>query len=233
MAVLLLWLLDISNNTAMEPFRAFIADTVPEHQQSTGFLMQSVFTGLGITLANISLYLLQQVGWLNQTSAAGIPYWVFGSFYIGAVCSIGSVLVTVLSTPEHEPSPEEMAAIKAQPSGPVHAIKDIGIAIKEMPTPLWQLASVYLFQWYALFVYWQYISHSIVQSVWHSTSADKAAYEQAVALDGAGQRFLQRRYLYFRLRTDVDDAQIRCQIRPRLCRYPCRTRPFGDSAHHR
>ena len=45
-AVLLLWLLDISNNTAMEPFRAFIADTVPEHQQSTGFLMQSVFTGL-------------------------------------------------------------------------------------------------------------------------------------------------------------------------------------------
>ena len=45
MAVLLLWLLDISNNTAMEPFRAFIADTVPEHQQSTGFLMQSVFTG--------------------------------------------------------------------------------------------------------------------------------------------------------------------------------------------
>ena len=112
-AVLLLWLLDISNNTAMEPFRAFIADTVPEHQQSTGFLMQSVFTGLGITLANISLYLLKQVGWLNQTSEVGIPYWVFGSFYIGAVCSIGSVLVTVLSTSEREPSPAEMAAIKA------------------------------------------------------------------------------------------------------------------------
>ena len=183
-AVLLLWLLDISNNTAMEPFRAFIADTVPEHQQSTGFLMQSVFTGLGITLANVSLYIFQQIGWLQQTSEAGIPYWVFGSFYIGAVCSIGSVLITVLSTPEHEPSPEEMAAIKAQPSGPVHAIKDIGTAIKEMPTPLWQLASVYLFQWYALFIYWPYISHSLVKSVWGSTSADSAAYEQAVAWTG-------------------------------------------------
>ena len=101
----------------MEPFRAFIADTVPEQQQSTGFLMQSVFTGLGITLANVSLYIFQQIGWLQQTSEAGIPYWVFGSFYIGAVCSIGSVLVTVLSTAEREPSPEEMAAIKAQPSG--------------------------------------------------------------------------------------------------------------------
>jgi len=141
MAVLLLWLLDISNNTAMEPFRAFIADTV----QSTGFLMQSVFTGLGITLANVSLYIFQQIGWLQQTSEAGIPYWVFGSFYIGAVCSIGSVLVTVLTTPEREPSPQEMAAIKAQPRGPVHAVKEIFSAIKEMPKPLWQLASVYLF----------------------------------------------------------------------------------------
>lgn len=184
MAVLLLWLLDISNNTAMEPFRAFIADTVPENQQSTGFLMQSVFTGLGITLANISLYLLKQVGWLNQTSEVGIPYWVFGSFYIGAICSIGSVLVTVLTTPEREPSPQEMAAIKAQPRDPVHAVKEIFSAIKEMPKPLWQLASVYLFQWYALFIYWQYISHSLVKSVWNSTSADKIAYQEAFAWTG-------------------------------------------------
>ena len=184
MAVLLLWLLDISNNTAMEPFRAFIADTVPENQQSTGFLMQSVFTGLGITLANISLYLLKQIGWLNQTSEVGIPYWVFGSFYIGAVCSIGSVLVTVLTTPEREPSPQEMAAIKAQPRDPVHAVKEIFSAIKEMPKPLWQLASVYLFQWYALFIYWQYISHSLVKSVWNSTSADKIAYQEAFAWTG-------------------------------------------------
>ena len=103
MAVLLLWLLDISNNTAMEPFRAFIADTVPEHQQSTGFLMQSVFTGLGITLANVSLYIFNQIGWFQQTTESGIPYLVFGSFYIGAVCSIGSVLVTVYPRPNMNP----------------------------------------------------------------------------------------------------------------------------------
>lgn len=181
-AVLLLWLLDISNNTAMEPFRAFIADTVPEPQQSTGFLMQSVFTGLGITLANVSLYIFQQIGWLQQTSEAGIPYWVFGSFYIGAVCSIGSVLVTVLSTPEKEPSVEEMAALAAKKEH--SAIGEIFTAIKDMPFALWQLALVYLFQWYALFIYWQYISHSIVQSVWHATAADKHAYEQAVAWTG-------------------------------------------------
>ena len=55
MAVLLLWLLDASNNTAMEPYRAFIADKLPPSQLGKGFLAQSFFTGFGITLANLSL----------------------------------------------------------------------------------------------------------------------------------------------------------------------------------
>ena len=38
MAVLLLWLLDASNNTAMEPYRAFIADKLPPEQHAKGFL---------------------------------------------------------------------------------------------------------------------------------------------------------------------------------------------------
>ena len=38
MAVLLLWLLDASNNTAMEPYRAFIADRLPPAQLGKGFL---------------------------------------------------------------------------------------------------------------------------------------------------------------------------------------------------
>ena len=140
MAVLLLWLLDISNNTAMEPYRAFIADKLPVNQQPTGFLMQSVFTGLGITLANVSLYFFQQ--WIGGESSSGIPYWVYGSFYIGAVCSIGSVLITVFSTKEERPSDEALAAMRAQPRGLIPAVREIGEAIKDMPKPLWQLALV-------------------------------------------------------------------------------------------
>ena len=56
MAVLLLWLLDASNNTAMEPYRAFIADKLPPSQTAKGFLAQSFFTGFGITLPNISMF---------------------------------------------------------------------------------------------------------------------------------------------------------------------------------
>ena len=182
MAVLLLWMLDISNNTAMEPYRAFIADTLPERQQPTGFLMQSVFTGLGITLANVSLYVFQQ--FIGGTTESGIPYWVFGSFYVGAVCSIGSILISVFSTREHRPSDEELAAMRAQPRGLVPAVKDIISAIKDMPKPLWQLALVYLFQWYAMFIYWQYVTHSIAKSVWGATPDNKAVYEQAVGWTG-------------------------------------------------
>ena len=182
MAVLLLWLLDISNNTAMEPYRAFIADKLPVNQQPTGFLMQSVFTGLGITLANVSLYFFQQ--WIGGESSSGIPYWVYGSFYIGAVCSIGSVLITVFFTKEERPSDEALAAMRAQPRGLIPAVREIGEAIKDMPKPLWQLALVYLFQWYAMFIYWQYITLTIAKSVWNAEQGDKQLFEQAVGWTG-------------------------------------------------
>ncbi len=182
MAVLMLWLLDISNNTAMEPYRAFVADTLPTEQQNKGFLMQSVFTGLGVTLAAISMPIFQML--ITGKAESGIPYWVYGSFYVGAICSIGSVLVSVISTPENQLSQEEIAAIRAKPSGFGNALKDIGSAIVEMPKPLRFLGLVYLFQWYALFIYWQFVSLSVAQSVWGVTDVKSAAYEQAAAWTG-------------------------------------------------
>jgi maltose/moltooligosaccharide transporter len=112
MAVILLWLLDASNNTAMEPYRAFIADKLPPSQLGKGFLAQSFFTGLGISLANISLFVFQK--FISGATASGIPYWVVGSFMLGAVCSIGTVLVSVLRTKEIPPSAEELAALRAK-----------------------------------------------------------------------------------------------------------------------
>ena len=59
MAVGLLWILDAANNTAMEPYRAFVADKLDSKQQPTGFLAQSFFTGFGQTLGTLSLFLFQ------------------------------------------------------------------------------------------------------------------------------------------------------------------------------
>ncbi len=188
MAVGLLWLLDASNNTAMEPYRAFIADKLPVDQRAVGFLTQSFFTGLGITLANISLYVFQKTitgESLTSTGESGIPYWVYGSFFVGAVCSIGTVLWSVSKTPEIPPTPEELKIMQERKGGLFEPIVEIISAIKDMPAMLWQLALVYLFQWYAMFCYWQFISIAIAETIWHtSPEGNKALYEEAVGWTG-------------------------------------------------
>ncbi|HRG78052.1 MAG TPA: MFS transporter, partial [Cyclobacteriaceae bacterium] len=146
MAVGLLWILDAANNTAMEPYRAFIADKLSASQRATGFLTQSFFTGLGITLANISLFVFQKVITGETTTSdgqSGIPYWVFGSFFVGAVCSIGSVLWSVSTTPEIPPTDEELKQLKAHSRGVFTPFMEIFSAIRDMPSVLWQLALVY------------------------------------------------------------------------------------------
>ena len=179
MAVILLWLLDASNNTAMEPYRAFIADKLPPSQLGKGFLAQSFFTGLGITLANVSLFVFQK--FITGATSSGIPYWVVGSFMLGAVCSIGTVLISVLRTKEIPPSPEELAALRAKKGGLVPAVKEIGEAIRDMPPALRKLAVVYFFQWYGMVCYWQFIALSIAKTSFPQTAQGK---EEAVAWTG-------------------------------------------------
>ncbi|MDO4254444.1 MAG: MFS transporter [Kocuria sp.] len=182
MAVLLLWLLDASNNTAMEPYRAFIADKLPPSQLAKGFLAQSFFTGFGITLANVSLFIFKQV--FDGAMGNGIPYWVLASFMLGAVASIATVLVSILSTQEIPPSDEELATLRAEKRGLVPALKEIGQAIVEMPVQLRKLAVVYFFQWYAMNIYWQFVALTVAAAAFGTSSLSSAAGEDAVAWTG-------------------------------------------------
>jgi maltose/moltooligosaccharide transporter len=182
MAVLLLWLLDASNNTAMEPYRAFIADKLPESQLARGFLTQSFFTGLGVTLANFSLFFFQKL--ITGGTQAGIPYWVFGSFMVGAVVSIASVLISVLRTPEIPPTEEELAQLRAKKGGVLSAFTEILHAVRDIPPSLHKIGVVYLFQWYAMVVYWQFVAFSIAKNVFHTTPANEGQFSKAVGLAG-------------------------------------------------
>jgi maltose/moltooligosaccharide transporter len=188
MAAGLLWILDAANNTAMEPYRAFIADKLPGEQRSLGFLTQSFFTGLGITLANLSLGFFQKIihgQSLSADGSPGIPYWVFGSFFVGAVCSIGSVAWSVRTTPEIPPDAAELEQLRHMKKGIFEPFREIASAIGDMPRVLWQLGLVYLFQWYAMFCYWQFVSLSIARNVFHGTAQyDKDIYEKAVVWAG-------------------------------------------------
>ena len=182
MAASLLWILDAGNNTAMEPYRAFVADKLNEEQQPTGFQMQSFFTGFGQTLANLSLFIFPMI-FIGKTGS--LPTWVYASFFLGAVCSIGSIWWSMHTTSEIEPTPEELAEIRSRKSNVLESIFEIFHAIGEMPKVMWQLALVYLFQWYALFCYWQNSSKSIALSVWNATPKENPElYEKAVSWTG-------------------------------------------------
>ncbi len=175
-AVGLLWILDVGNNMAMEPYRAFVGDKLPEKQLSLGYQMQSLFVGAGILLANGSIVLFQKwFGGSDVEIAGEIPKWLYYSFYIGGVLSITTILWSVLRTPEIPPSEEELAEINHNRSLALGArigkpFKEIAQAIKDMPKFMWKLGAVYLFQWYSLFVYWQYITPLFKLTLGYSTS---------------------------------------------------------------
>ena len=182
MAAGLLWILDAGNNMAMEPYRAFVVDTLETEQQPLGFQMQSFFTGLGQTLANLSLFIFPMII-IGKTGH--LPTWVFASFFLGAVCSIGSILWSIKTTKEIPPTDEELEKIRTAKKGLAVPLVEILSAIKSMPKVMWQLALVYLFQWYALFCYWQNSSKSIALSVWDATpKSNPEAYEKAVSWTG-------------------------------------------------
>src|ERR1041384_5182971 len=69
MAAGLLWVLDASINISMEPFRAFVADKLPEEQRGMGFAMQSFFIGVGAVVAGLLPYLLGE--WFHVSGATG------------------------------------------------------------------------------------------------------------------------------------------------------------------
>lgn len=181
MAAGLLWILDAGNNTAMEPYRALIADKLIPEQQPTGFQMQSFFTGLGQVLANLSIVVFP-IFIIGKTGS--LPTWVYASFFLGAAFSIGSVLWSNSKTEEIPPTDKELALMRAERRSFLGPLIEIVSAIKDMPKVMWQLALVYFFQWYALFCYWQNASKSVALSVWNVTPTNEEVYNEAVSWTG-------------------------------------------------
>jgi maltose/moltooligosaccharide transporter len=183
--VLCFWLLDAGNNTSMEPYRAFISDRLPKSQLARGFLTQSMFTGAGAVLANLSLFGLQKVDTLNEKAGNGVPYWMYACFMIGTVCILLTVLTAMARTKELTPSQEDLEEIRSAPKGFVPAIREIAEAVKAMPVAMHKIGVVFLFQWYAMFIYWQFLAVSLGETVFGGTPEEGgAAWDEAIAWSG-------------------------------------------------
>ena len=182
MAAGLLWILDAANNVTMEPYRAYVNDRLVPEQRSLGFLTQSAFTGLGQTLAYLTPSLLIWFGMTRDAVASNqIPYITITAFLIGAFFSLTSVLWSLKTTPE--PSSiglkhEHVAAPKGS------ALAEVWDAFIHMPATMKQLAWMKLFQWYALFCYWQYIALSVGRTIFNTADPNTSGFREAVLVTG-------------------------------------------------
>jgi maltose/moltooligosaccharide transporter len=103
----MLWIMDASINTTMQPFRAFIGDMLPEDQQTRGFAVQTFFIGASSVVASLLPYILANWFGVSNTAPEGqIPASVKWSFYLGGIVFLLAVLWTIIRTKEY--SPKEM-----------------------------------------------------------------------------------------------------------------------------
>lgn len=184
-AASLLWILDAANNITMEPYRAFVGDRLDTSQHAVGYLAQSAFTGLSQTLAYLTPSILVGLGMqASATNSHGIPHVVLIAFIIGAICSITSVVWSAWTTPELPLSEQEKERMRHAPRNLGATLAEIVDAIRDMPATMRQLALMMLFQWYAMFCYWEYITLSIARSLFHTTDSANPAFAQSALISG-------------------------------------------------
>jgi maltose/moltooligosaccharide transporter len=180
MAAGALWILDASINISMEPFRALVADKLPESQRSYGFVVQTLIIGIGTWVASNLPWLMTELGAANTAAPGVVPDSVKYAFGIGAFVLFTSILYTILNTEEYPP--EDLDAFereKESKKGFFTGMKEVFQLIVTMPTVMKQLGVVQFFSWFAFFTMWSFATPAITEHVFGATDTSSAAYNTA------------------------------------------------------
>lgn len=165
----LLMIMDASINISMEPFRALVADKLPEEQHTLGFSIQTLLIGLGAVIGSWLPYVLGN--WFGVAKEAGsdglIPDNVTYSFYIGAAVLISTILWTIFSTSEYPPEKLTEHATGEQKQKFF------------IPPVMIQLLLVQFFSWFALFSMWVYTTPAVALKYFGTADPNSAAFQEA------------------------------------------------------
>jgi maltose/moltooligosaccharide transporter len=169
MAAGLLWVLDASINISMEPFRALVADKLPEDQRNFGFVLQTLIIGIGTWIASNLPWIVTQLGAKNEAPAGEIPDSVFYSFAVGAAVFLVTIFITVWTTDEDPPADlEQFEREKAASAGFMAGAAEIVKSIVGMPKVMLQLGVVQFFSWFAFFTMWSFATPALTEHVFAS-----------------------------------------------------------------
>ncbi|PNS08052.1 MFS transporter [Solilutibacter silvestris] len=178
MAAGLLWVLDASINISMEPFRALVADKLPEEQRSYGFVLQTLIIGIGTWVASNLPWFVTRLGVSNEAGPGVVPPSVQVAFSIGAFVFLASILVTIFTTREYPPEPvEQHASTEAVDKG---FISEIWQAILHMPQQMRAIGLVQFFSWLAFFSMWSMATPGLTEHVFHAPAPDLAAFDTTI-----------------------------------------------------
>ena len=167
MAAGFLWILDASINVSMEPFRALVADKLPNEQRSYGFVIQTLIIGVATWIASNLPWFVTKLGASNEAPVGEIPESVFYSFAIGAAVFLISIGITVWTTSEDPPDDLEVfEREKRASSGLVNSLVLMGSAVWNMPRVMLQLGAVQFFSWFAFFTMWSFATPALTEHVY-------------------------------------------------------------------
>ena len=180
MAAGLLWVLDVFGNIAMEPFRAFVTDRLPDSQVNRGFIMQSLMIGLGGSIASSLPWMMKNVFHFGNTAEQGsIPENVKWSFYIGSFFFLAAVLYTVFTTKEYPPSDVGFKEkVKESNKGFGGGAREILHALANMPPRMRIVSLVQFFTWPGLFLMWFYYTTAVAVNVFGGKDASDPVYAE-------------------------------------------------------
>jgi maltose/moltooligosaccharide transporter len=171
----------------MVPFRAFVGDLLPNEQRTRGFAMQSVMIGIGAVSASALPWLLNHVFAVeNRTNALRkIPMTVEISFYIGAALFLGTVLWTVVTTPEYPPQNlEAFEQLQEKRGGFMSSIRETWYTLQEMPSTMRQLARVQFFTWLGIFCFFLYFPPAVARNIFGATTQNSTLYSDGIEWAG-------------------------------------------------
>lgn len=183
MGGVMVMIMDASFNVSMEPFRALVADNLPESQKTSGFAIQTFLIGIGAVAGSALPSILAKMGYSQEAGVSGVADNIRYSFYIGAAVFIVAILITVFFSKEYPPA--EYALYNGQNEQVENekgSLLDIIKDFKTMPKTMKQLGLVQFFSWFALFSMWVFTTDAVATHVYGLTGD----YTKSVEYNTAG-----------------------------------------------
>ena len=173
-----LWILDASINISMEPFRALVADKLPDSQRSYGFVMQTLIIGVGTWVASSLPWMVSQFGVSDAAASGVVPMSVKIAFAIGALVFLVSIFYTVFTTKEYPP--EDMEVFEKEKAEKNRFVSDIVENIGNMPSTMKRLGVVQFFSWFAFFTMWSMANPALTEHVFQTPAPIEASFDLAI-----------------------------------------------------